>query len=53
MASDALIDARPLIAKVKLLINSQLKDVLKGEKLAVSGLKAVLQERLINRESPK
>ena len=50
MASDGLINPQPLIAKVKMLINAQLKDVLKREGLPVSGLKSVLQERIISRK---
>ncbi|KAL8829710.1 MAG: hypothetical protein Q9191_001863 [Dirinaria sp. TL-2023a] len=47
MASDSLINPQSLIAKVKLLTNAQLKDVLKREGLPVSGVKSLLQERLI------
>ena len=50
MASDGLFNPQPLIAKVKMLINLQLKDVLRREKLPVSGAKAALQERVIDRE---
>lgn len=50
MASDGFIDPQPLIGKVKMLINTQLKEVLKKEKLAVSGVKATLQERIIARK---
>lgn len=39
----------PLVARVKTLINTQLKTILRSEGLPVSGTKAVLQERLINR----
>lgn len=38
-----------LANKVKTLLNSELKAVLKEESLAVSGNKAVLQERIIER----
>ncbi|KAL8795986.1 MAG: hypothetical protein Q9195_001562 [Heterodermia aff. obscurata] len=48
MASDGLFNPQPLIAKVKMLINLQLKDVLRREKLPVSGAKAALQERVID-----
>lgn len=50
MASDGLFNPQPLIAKVKMLINLQLKDVLRREKLPVSGAKAALQDRVIDRE---
>lgn len=50
MASSGLLNQQPLNAKVKMLINAQLKDILKREGLAVSGLKAVLQERIISRK---
>ena len=50
MASDGLFNPQPLIAKVKMLINLQLKDVLRREKLPVSGAKAALQERVIDRK---
>ena len=50
MSSDGLFNPQPLIAKVKMLINLQLKDVLRREKLPVSGAKAALQERVIDRE---
>ena len=50
MASDGLINPQSLIAKVKLLTNAQLKDVLKREGLPVSGVKSLLQERLIARK---
>ena len=49
MASNGLINPPALIGKVKILINTQLKDVLKREGLPVSGVKATLQERIINR----
>ena len=38
-------------AKVKTLINNQLKIILKKEGLPVSGAKATLQTRIIDRES--
>ena len=50
MASNGRIDTQPLIGKVKMLINTQLKEVLKREKLPVSGVKATLQERIITRK---
>ncbi|OJD23242.1 hypothetical protein ACJ73_05402 [Blastomyces percursus] len=40
-------DLQRAIALVKSLLNSQLKDILRYEGLAVSGVKAVLQERII------
>ena len=39
------------IAKVKTLVNNQLKQILKKEGLPVSGAKATLQSRIIDRES--
>lgn len=50
MASDGLMNPQPLIGKVKMLINTQLKDVLRREKLPVSGAKAAMQERIIDRK---
>ena len=44
-------DVHAVIAKVKILINAQLKQVLKGEGLPVSGVKAAMQERIIRRTS--
>lgn len=43
------LDAHPVTTKVKTLINTQLKTVLKREGLPVSGVKATLQERIIAR----
>ncbi|PGG98551.1 E3 SUMO-protein ligase PIAS1 [Blastomyces parvus] len=40
-------DSQRVIALVKSLLNAQLKDILRYEGLAVSGVKAVLQERII------
>jgi hypothetical protein len=48
MASNAL-DRGPLVARIKTLINTQLKAVLKRDGLPVSGAKAALQDRLITR----
>ena len=45
------LDAHSVTAKVKTLINAQLKTVLKREGLPVSGVKATLQERIIARTS--
>lgn len=45
------LDAHSVTAKVKTLINTQLKTVLKREGLPVSGVKATLQERIIARTS--
>ncbi|KAL2365187.1 hypothetical protein RJZ56_001907 [Blastomyces dermatitidis] len=42
-------DLQRVIALVKSLLNAQLKDILRYEGLAVSGVKAVLQERIIGR----
>ena len=38
-----------VVAKAKTLINTQLKQILRTENLPVSGAKAVMQERIINR----
>ena len=38
-------------AKVKTLMNNQLKTILKKEGLPVSGAKAAMQSRIINRKS--
>jgi len=43
------LDRGALVARIKTLINTQLKTVLKRERLTVSGAKAILQERLILR----
>ena len=50
MASPGFHDSQNMTAKVKTLINAQLKSVLKKEGLAVSGVKAAMQERIINRK---
>lgn len=50
MASPGFHDIQNVKAKVKILINAQLKSVLKKEGLAVSGVKAAMQERIINRK---
>jgi hypothetical protein len=42
---------RPLIAQTKNLLNTQLKQILAGEGLRVSGVKAELQQRIISRKS--
>lgn len=39
-----------LEAQVKRLVNNDLKDVCRGENLAVSGVKAVLQQRILTGE---
>lgn len=52
MASPGFHDAQALIAKVKILINAQLKSVLKKVGLPVSGVKAAMQERIIARKLP-
>lgn len=46
-----LLDAHSVTAKVKTLIKTQLKTVLKREGLPVSGVKATLQGRIIARTS--
>lgn len=43
-------DTPAVIAKVKILINAQLKSVLKKEGLLVSGVKAAMQDRIISRK---
>lgn len=43
-------DTPAVIAKVKTLINAQLKSVLKKEGLGVSGVKAAMQDRIISRK---
>ncbi|KAI4140036.1 MAG: hypothetical protein L6R39_005988 [Caloplaca ligustica] len=48
MASASPFDTHLLDQKVKTLVNAQLKSILKKEKLAISGLKAVLQNRIID-----
>lgn len=50
MASASPFDTHLLDQKVKTLVNAQLKSILKKEKLAISGLKAVLQNRIIDRK---
>lgn len=51
MASISHGDVQSVAAKVKILINAQLKQVLKREGLPVSGVKAAMQERIIRRKS--
>jgi E3 SUMO-protein ligase PIAS1 len=43
---------RHMVAQTKTLLNDQLRKVLKEEGLAVSGVKAELQLRIINRTGP-
>lgn len=50
MASDPAFDTRNAEQRVKTLVNAQLKSILKKEKLAVSGLKAAMQNRIISRK---
>lgn len=50
MASPSAFDTHSADQKVKTLVNTQLKSILKREKLAVSGLKAAMQNRLISRK---
>ena len=52
MTSVEPLNAEAVAAKVKTLINNQLKMILKKESLPVSGAKAALQGRVIDRESP-
>lgn len=52
MASTASIDQHNLqavVGRTKTLMNAQLKSILRLEGLPVSGAKAVMQERIINR----
>ena len=51
MTSVEPLNAEAVAAKVKTLINNQLKMILKKEQLPVSGAKAALQGRVIDRES--
>ena len=51
MTSVEPLNAEAVAAKVKTLINNQLKMILKKESLPVSGAKASLQGRVIDRES--
>jgi E3 SUMO-protein ligase PIAS1 len=44
---------RHMVAQTKTLLNDQLRRVLKEEGLAVSGVKAELQLRIINRTRPR
>ncbi|KAI4173468.1 MAG: hypothetical protein LQ346_008421 [Caloplaca aetnensis] len=53
MASDPAFDTRNAEQRVKTLVNAQLKSILKKEKLAVSGLKAAMQNRIISRNHVK
>ncbi|KAL8824751.1 MAG: hypothetical protein Q9170_008055 [Blastenia crenularia] len=50
MASPTTFDTHLTDQKVKTLVNAQLKAILKKEKLAVSGLKATMQNRIIGRK---
>ncbi|KAL9122978.1 MAG: hypothetical protein Q9187_000462 [Circinaria calcarea] len=47
MASAGSLDPQNVAAKVKTLVNAQLKTILRKEGLAVSGVKATMQERII------
>ena len=51
MASSGVLNPDVVSAKVKSLMNNQLKTILKKESLPVSGAKAAMQTRIINRES--
>ncbi|KAI4173814.1 MAG: hypothetical protein LQ348_006477 [Seirophora lacunosa] len=50
MASAPSFDTQSADQRVKTLVNAQLKIILKKEKLAVSGLKAAMQHRIISRK---
>jgi E3 SUMO-protein ligase PIAS1 len=41
-----------LAAKVKTLINNDLREICRGENLQVSGVKSQLQSRILDREFP-
>ena len=51
MATAGPANPEQVAAKVKTLINNQLKQILKKEHLLVSGAKAALQSRIIDSES--
>ena len=51
MASSSALNSEIVSAKVKTLMNNQLKTILKREGLPVSGAKAAMQTRIINSES--
>lgn len=51
MASAGALNPDIVSAKVKTLMNNQLKTILKKESLPVSGAKAAMQTRIINSES--
>lgn len=51
MASAGALNPETVSAKVKTLMNNQLKTILKKESLPVSGAKAAMQSRVINSES--
>jgi len=53
MASAGPANPEQVAAKVKSLINNQLKQILKKEGLPVSGAKAALQTRIIERKSQR
>lgn len=50
MASLSDFDTHLVDQRVKTLVNAQLKSILKKEKLAVSGVKAAMQDRIIGRK---
>ena len=47
------IDLRSVEARIKLLLNAQLKGILRDQHLAVSGVKSELQIRLLARKAAK
>lgn len=51
MSSPGALNPDIVSAKVKTLMNNQLKTILKKESLPVSGAKAAMQTRIINSES--
>lgn len=50
MAPHSAFETNILEQKVKTLVNAQLKSILKKENLLVSGLKAAMQRRIVDRK---
>ena len=50
MASNSPFEIHLVEQKVKTLVNAQLKSILKRERLLVSGLKATMQTRIVDRK---
>jgi hypothetical protein len=51
VVSDLDAQVRPLLSHIKVLTNDRLKDLCRAEHLPVSGVKATLQSRIIDRKS--